>query len=188
MTRDEIEALLPFLANDTLEGEERAEVEAAVAADATLATELAALKLIRAQMRDESVQGPGEFGLARLNREIEREEQTTRMARWQGRGLLQLAAALVIAVMVGGYLLTGGQEPGGYELAGEAPAIMVSFAENTTEAEIRATLLAAGVVIVDGPSALGFYGLAPLPDVDLATAEETLRAAEGIVTSVEVAQ
>ena len=186
MTRDEIEALLPFLANGTLDGDERAEVEAALARDADLRTELATLQSIRARMQDEEVRGPGEFGLARLTREIEREAQDQRVARWQGRGLLQLAAALVLAVMVGGYFLSGDAPTGGYELAGDAPALTVTFAEDATEARIRAVLLDAGVVIVDGPSVLGFYGLAVLPDVDVATAEETLRAA-GIVTSIEVA-
>lgn len=188
MTRDEIEALLPFLANDTLEGEERAEVEAAVAADPGLAAELAALRLIRDQMQSEEMRAPGEFGLARLTREIDRELETVRVARWQGRSLVQLAAALIVAVMLGGYFLIGGDPGGDYQLAGEAPSLTVTFAENVTEAEIRAILLEAGVVIVDGPSALGFYGLAPLPDVGLEAAEETLRAAEGIVTSIEVAE
>ena len=40
MTRDEISALLPFLGNETLTGEERAEVEAAVAEDADLQAEI----------------------------------------------------------------------------------------------------------------------------------------------------
>ena len=51
MTRDEIEALLVFLANDTLEGEERAAVEAAVAGDLALQAELEALKSIRSEMQ-----------------------------------------------------------------------------------------------------------------------------------------
>lgn len=36
MTRDEISSLLPFMANDTLSGEERDAVEAALANDAEL--------------------------------------------------------------------------------------------------------------------------------------------------------
>ena len=188
MTREEIEALLPFLANDTLDGEERAEVEAAVAADPDLQTELAALRLIRNQMREEEIAGPGEFGLARLNREIEREAENARIARWQGRSLWQVAAALIVAVMLGGYFLTGGEPDGGYQLAGDEAQLTVTFAGEATEVEIRAVLLSAGVVIVDGPSALGFYELAVLPDVDVASAEETLRASDAIVTSIEVTE
>ncbi|MEC8196124.1 MAG: hypothetical protein VX228_07375, partial [Pseudomonadota bacterium] len=75
MTRDEISALLPFLANDTLEGAERAEVEAAVAADAALQAELTALQAIRQQMQadQEAAYSPGEVGLARLMRLVEAE-------------------------------------------------------------------------------------------------------------------
>ena len=66
MTRDEIEALLPFLANDTLTGEERQSVEAAVNADPDLLAELAALRAIRQTMQSDMVQSPGDMGLARL--------------------------------------------------------------------------------------------------------------------------
>ncbi|NKB28551.1 MAG: hypothetical protein GKR99_13755 [Rhodobacteraceae bacterium] len=70
--RDEVEALLPFLANDTLDGEERARVEAAVAADAELAVQLRALRRIRSEVKAEALDwSPGEMGLAKLLREID---------------------------------------------------------------------------------------------------------------------
>ena len=73
MTRDEISALLPFLANGTLEGDERAEIEAALAEDAALQAELRALRAIRATMQAEESFSPGEMGLARLMRGVEAE-------------------------------------------------------------------------------------------------------------------
>ena len=70
--RDEVEALLPFLANNTLDGEDRVRVEAAVAADADLAVQLRALRRIRREVKAEEMDwSPGEMGLAKLLREIE---------------------------------------------------------------------------------------------------------------------
>ena len=68
MTTAQIHELLAFRANGTLEGEDLATVEAALAADADLRAELAALTAIRATMQAEEVQSPGDFGLARLMR------------------------------------------------------------------------------------------------------------------------
>ena len=75
LSSDEIEALLPFLANGTLDGDELQEVTAAVAADPQLAFQLAALRGIRDTMQSEGVgSSPGEFGLARLMRDVRSEQ------------------------------------------------------------------------------------------------------------------
>lgn len=74
MTREELELLLPFHANGTLEGEELAALEAALAEDSDLAAELELLRTIRSGMQaDDEIRSPGEFGLARLMRDVERE-------------------------------------------------------------------------------------------------------------------
>lgn len=81
MTRTDIEGLLPFLANETLAGDERAAVEAAVAADPGLQTELEALRLMRHAMQAETLEAsPGELGLARLMRDVDAAPQTTQSA------------------------------------------------------------------------------------------------------------
>lgn len=182
MNRDEILALLPFLANDTLTGNERAEVEAAVAADPELQAELAALRAIRATMQAEDAYSPGEIGLARLMRDV----QMQTPARAARRPLLwQAAAAVLLAVVVGqaAFLMRPG-DPGGYQLAGEEAAFRVTIAPDTSESALRALLLEAGVEIVGGPSALGFYQLAPLDGVTLDAARAILQASE-IIESVE---
>jgi hypothetical protein len=75
--RQEAEALLPFLANNTLDGDDRVRVEAAVAADAELAVQLRALRRIRREVKAEEMEwSPGEMGLAKLLREIEIESPT----------------------------------------------------------------------------------------------------------------
>lgn len=226
MDRPEIEALLPFLANETLVGAERETVETAVAGDPQLAAELAALRAIRQQMQTEEMEAsPGELGLARLMRDIDREAApipvpeasndtmvpVTRLRLWQ------VAAAALLAVGVGQAVLTTGgrddlvtepvaaapsmaaetlaDDAGDFELAAgraasPAPAAFrVIFAPDTPEVEMRATLLDAGVEIVAGPSAIGFYDLALLDGEDgRAQALEVLQAAGPMIEIFEELQ
>ncbi|MBF9036438.1 hypothetical protein HKCCE2091_19545 [Rhodobacterales bacterium HKCCE2091] len=205
MTRTEIEELLPFLANDTLDGPERAEVEAAVASDAALAAELAALKAIRTRMQAEEAEAsPGELGLARLMRDIDRESAETgpvaatppanvvpisRLRIWQ------VAAAVVLALALGQALLVPGADQtqgGDFGLAsGDGPdaAFRVIFAPGVTEAEMRGIILDAGLEIVGGPSALGFYDLAPLDgEAGMDAARTALDAAGPLIETIEETQ
>ena len=71
--RDLVELDLAFHVNGTLEAEARAEVEALLAEDARLRSEAEALAVIRAEMQAEGIRSPGEFGLARLLRDVARE-------------------------------------------------------------------------------------------------------------------
>lgn len=158
--RDEIQALLVFLANGTLEGAERARVEAAVAADPALQAELAVLREIRGRMHEEAApQSPGDFGHARLMRDLDREVRTQRPNRlWQG------VAAAAVALMVLQFALTRSGDDvrladGGVETQA-GPVMTVAFAGTATEAEIRALLIELDLSIVSGPSALGLYRVA----------------------------
>lgn len=159
-TRQDIEALLPFLANDTLEGDERAAVEAAIAADPGLANELQVLERTRAQMRAEPFESsPGELGLARLMRDVEREPvvQMTPAAPAEPVGnvvplgrlrIWQVAAALVAAVAIGQFTLgpdMSGPEAGSLaEMATQAPAgDSFALAEGETGAPLDVAFRAA---------------------------------------------
>jgi len=186
MTREEIEALLPFLANDTLQGDERTAVEAAVADDPALAAELEALKAIRAVMQAEATEdtgySPGEVGLTRLMRGIEAETQSiapveapvVRPVIWQFAAAVLLALVVGQSVYFGNRLNDGGA---GYQLAGAA-AFEITLVETATEGAIRAMLLEAGVEIAAGPSALGFYELRLLEGVTLEEARAVLEASD----------
>ncbi|MAX72619.1 MAG: hypothetical protein CMH66_02920 [Nioella sp.] len=140
-SRDDIEALLPFYANGTLEGADRAAVEAALETDAELRADLAALQAIRQTMQTEEVASPGDFGLARLMRDVEAETPVTvppaaandnvvpvtRLRLWQ------TAAAVILAVGLGVNLLPG---------PGDAPETGRSIATDeapTTEDEAPTT-------------------------------------------------
>ncbi|MEQ8257020.1 MULTISPECIES: hypothetical protein [Roseovarius] len=202
LSRDEIEALLVFLANDTLEGEERAAVEAAVAADPQLAGELEALKAMRREMQAEEVSSPGEMGLSRLMREIDAEAgspvvpqaglpEAANLPTAPG-SFWKIAAVVLFGLVVAQTAYIGYDGGTDFELAGgESPAasaeftIRVAFAEDAAEAEIRALLLEQGLVIVDGPSAIGLYTLAAPDDAARAEAVTALMARDDIVESAE---
>ncbi len=171
MDRKEIEALLVFLANDTLEGEERAEVEAAVAADPVLQSDLEALKRIRTEMQAEEFgRSPGEFGLARLMRDIDREKaapvqqqqaQVVRPRVWQAVA----AAAVALMVAQGLFVWNRGTGDDGFAVqpAGASDdTITVAFKDGVSLTDVQALLTGLGAVIVDGPSALGLYTVRPL--------------------------
>lgn len=174
MTRNEIEQLLPFLANGTLEGDEKDAVEAAVAEDPALQSELTALQAIRETLQAEEGFSPGDMGLARLMRAVDDEQSvplpSNRPYIWQ------FAAAMLLAIVVGQALWFAQPDDGvGYELAGQA-VFEISVVETTTEADLRALLLQAGVEIIAGPSALGLYELQPLDGVTETEARAILQA------------
>ncbi|MBO6791718.1 MAG: hypothetical protein JJ894_14415 [Dinoroseobacter sp.] len=189
MTRQEIEALLPFLANGTLDGEELREVEAAVAGDSVLAQELAALTAMREGMQSELAAGPGELGLARLMRDVE--GQPPKVANlpeapssWSR--VWQAAAVIVFFALAVQSFYLWQSDKSGYQLAGDeavvsGPVLVVAFDPGATEADIRALLLDLELEIEGGPSALGLYRLAVFnPD-----ALDAVRAALGAATIVE---
>jgi anti-sigma factor RsiW len=196
-SQEELEALMVFLANETLDGEERAAVEDAVAADPALRDELAALRSIRAGMRAE-VPGfsPGEMGLARLMRDIASDSAASqsmapaanpapRQRVWMAAavvaaGLFIAQSAYVFATRDDGFGLAGG----GVTVQAEH-TITLAFVETATEAEIRAVLLDLDLNVVDGPSALGLYVVAAQNEADRAVALEQLQRRADIVESAE---
>lgn len=210
--RDELELLLPFHVNGTLSPDEKAEVEAWLAHDDTARAEAEGLAAIRADMQAEDVTSPGEFGLARLMRDVGREQAAGGGAPPQATQrpwLWQAVAALAVAGFLGQtfwtqILATRPGVPGGFQMAG-APAVVtpvpappaiplaaapvggfltVAFAPDATESAIRELLLSQGLEIVAGPSALGLYTLRA---DDPAAAQAALQVATGLVESAEPA-
>lgn len=190
--RELVEMDLAFFVNGTLDAPERAELEALMAEDAQLRAEADALAVIRAEMQTEEVRSPGEFGLARLMRDVGREAaKPVAAAPLQNRTWLwQLAAAVAVVGLLAQTLLMRDTGGNGIQLASaDAPgALVVTFAPDATEEAIRDMLLGAELEIVAGPSALGLYRLDITEGGDLSAATEALRAAAAIVESVENAQ
>lgn len=198
MTRDEIEALLVFLANDTLEGADRAAVEAAVADDPRLQAELEALKSIRSEMQAGApASTPGEFGLARLMRDIDRDtaERLSAPAPAQSldrSGIWKLATAAAVALAALQFGLYVGDRPdpvydaaGGGTVQATGSTLIVAFNADASEGAIRAALLDQGLVIVDGPSALGLYTLSAPDEAARDAAITAFEGLGGLVESVE---
>lgn len=198
LTRDEIEALLVFLANDTLEGPERAVVEAAVAEDPQLAGELEALKAMRGEMQAQTgMPSPGELGLARLMRDIDAETPSSNVPEAANSptapsGFWKIAAVVLFGLVVAQTAFFGYDRGSNVRLAGGEEAaqtyehtLRVSFVPDATEGQIRQVLLDQQLVIIDGPSALGLYTLGALDAAQKDSALAALSNATDVVESVE---
>lgn len=182
--------LLVFLANDTLDGEDRQRQLWAVDADPQLQAELAALKAVRAKMQaEEGAASPGEFGLARLMREVNANPGQPKPAKSSPWKLAAIAAMALLAVQVSMQQFATGPDAeladGGPEAPQTGPVLTVAFAPTATEQDIRALLLDLDLAIVSGPSALGLYTLAARDPEAAAHAQARLAEATGIVDSVE---
>jgi anti-sigma-K factor RskA len=198
-TRDQdLDLLLPWYVNGTLNSDEQEAVEAYLARSSDARDEVELLRALRQQVKDEQIENsPGELGLQRLKREIKQEQESgDRMA---GRTLsvasfwrpLAVAACLVVMIQAGimiGLPGGGGEvEVAGGQVARTPAVIQVTFAPEATEQEIREVLQSAGASIADGPSALGVYGLRLQGEDDAAIEEAlaNLRARGDVVTFAE---
>ncbi len=191
--REEIEALMVFLSNDTLAESEREAVESAIAKDSQLQTELEVLRSMRTKMKNEMPQTtPGEFGLMRLMREIDKEPQQHAQAAPANSRFWKIATAAVVALFAIQSVVILTNPRYNIELAGggndrqSGPALLVAFSEGATEGDIRALLLELDLVIVDGPSALGLYTLAAKDDAARGVALTRLKGAQSLIDSVEL--
>ena len=199
----ELDLLLPWYVNGTLSAEERTAVEAYLEDNSEAREEVALLTALRRQVKEQPQENsPGELGLQRLKREINRSEEQEKPQAGGGKVVsianwwrpLAVAACLAVVIQAGVLVnLTGG--PGGeVDTAGGEPllgpaVLEVTFAPSATEQEIRAVLQAAGVSIADGPSAIGVYDLRLLGPAEGDSAIEEaltkLRARGDVVTHAE---
>lgn len=188
--RREIEELLPFLLNGTLEGAELAKVEAAVAADPKLAQELEFLRAVRGDVKTRpTAQSPGEFGLARLMKDVDSERTTikpTGVSRiWQYAAV----AAVTLIIAQSALLVTAPdkllQLAGGSIETYSGPVLTVAFEADATEGEIRKLLTDFGLEIVGGPSALGLYQVSVYSEDATDAALIYLNTAAGIIESAQ---
>lgn len=193
---DEAELLLPFLVNGTLTDKEKHMVEAALAADPTLAAEARDTALLREGMRDmPSPASPGEFGLARLMRDIGREGPTASGTR-KHRGLSRFAMAIAASVallavgLIGLNAVQQGDDDSYQQASGNSGAgeLSVAFDAAASQAAVTDLLLDHDLVVVDGPSALGIYRLAVPQGADPVGVADALRQATGLVENVGVSE
>ena len=184
-----IAELLPFWINGSLSADEAAEVAAAVAANPALADEAAFLRALRDRMQAEPPgYSPGEIGLARLKRQLAPQTAPRRVSLATAAAVALIAAGLGFAAQT---LLRPApveyiQASGGTD----GPALLVAFQPTAPAQAISQALLAEGLTILDGPSALGLYRLAApdAPGADLAALAERLQARADLFEMVDFAE
>jgi len=133
------------------------------------------------------------FGWARLQRSMNEDKKATRQNWWRSQRVApwQLAASITAAVCLG-FVLPQGQAPDTdeptYQTAGEeaeAPLTRVLFTQEANQGDITALLLSLDAEIISGPSAIGFYEIAPTDagaHEDLPKALETSSLVEMVIT------
>lgn len=176
------EELLAFWVNGTLSEDEHAKVDRALAEDTGLRTKAEVLHRVRVTMQSDgaAITGPGEFGLARLHRELDVETRTAplqasqpvrfrskaRVAFWAAGSAIAASLATVAVIGPGPT-----SEPFYEQASGEASGLVVTFAPDATITEIGDLIRAGGLTIQDGPSAMGLYRLIVLPGEDVSLVE-----------------
>jgi hypothetical protein len=187
----DIEQSLPWLANETLEGEEARMAEDLARESPAAARDLEFMRGLRAQMKTmDSGNSPGELGWRRLQQQIARERKAAvRGTGW--RNIAAIAAAVVILLQAGIIGYQWSQEPVTVA-GGEGATLQVRFAPDASETAIRELLQQVHGTIVDGPGALGVYHL-KIDGADenaelAAKALEALRARSDIVLQAEQEQ
>lgn len=196
------EELLPFLVNGTLDANERALVRAQLATDSDLAEQEQVLRRIRTQMQtEETLYSPGEMGLARLMRDLDGQsriaDEPATVLGFERRPVFSALAAAIatVAVISGVNLMRGASDapeaPVYYEQAsGDAAdaVLTIAFRPNATQTQMTELMLSYGLVMVDGPSALGLYRVAPLDGDDLTELAARLAAETDIIETVDTLQ
>lgn len=188
-------ALLPFYANGTLEKEERSRVEAALQNDPALQEELEVLRELRETMQAETVEDtPGELMLARLKRDISR-EQNASPKRFDFRPLGAFAAGLAVAgflavavvPQVAAVLQWGAQGPS-YATAsgGVGHKLVVELKDDVPVHELTSLLQDLQLTVISGPSARGLYHMQGRDNAATKEALERLQAHRDIFTYLQL--
>ena len=180
MNENELRELLPWYAADSLEPDERAGVEAALAANQHLRAELAELQVMHAAVGETA--GEAQWNPALITRTLARVDAYEarqaapsglgRLGAWLAENLFSgwsgvptfakvaVAAQFALLLALGGSWLAQPEVSGGYATVGldpDAAQIKLGFQPGIDEATLRETIRELEGRIVDGPSALGLY-------------------------------
>lgn len=180
--RDEMESLLPFYLNGTLEGDDLARIERWLAEDpaAIAALEAAETEFAADAAANEAVR-PRADALSRFSAALEREaapraassaltDAFARLVRAPAWLAWAAAAAMLALVAVQAVTIAGlddGPQVAGVGEGADAPFALIAFKSDAPISAVAAILSETGATIVDGPKPGGFYRIA-IPAADRA--------------------
>ncbi|MCG8490574.1 MAG: hypothetical protein MI743_03070 [Sneathiellales bacterium] len=195
--KQELDQLLPFYVNGTLEGSDKEAVETRLKEDATFDQERMILEALRTKVKDQDMgESPGELGLARLKAEIKANKADTPPSTvaandnsvqswWRS---VAIAACVALAVLGGGQIQTAYLDEGLTTASGGAhsgPVLQIFFEETTTEKTIRSLLQQNQLNIIEGPTAMGFYRVEVLSKQNLASVMRKLETNKAVSEVLE---
>lgn len=194
----EIEELLPFYVNGTLNDAETARVEEKLAHDPDLQKELEFLRALHRNIKNTDIEqnAPGELGLKRLQKSIRDEAAQSNMrpsaarqpsSRWRiaaiaACALLFLQTAVTLPMWKDNDILTAAS--GTFSTVPAGQIVEITFVPTAREENIRALLLSIDATIIEGPSALGLYKLSIAKDIDGAVLK--LKSRKNLIETVEL--
>lgn len=183
---DDAETLLPFYVNGTLEPESREIVDAELSANPGLNDELKALSNLRETMQQlDFGTSPGQFGLARVLRDIDELEQKKPSKPVLPWSIAVAAVAALIAVGTA-WMADLGAPHYKYVSDPDENLLTVAFQPEATQAEISDLLLELQLEIKKGPTAIGLYKLASDQQSDLNELAIQLRDRRDLIESVDM--
>jgi anti-sigma factor RsiW len=194
--------LLPWYVNGTLDAEQSQQVREHVAHCVQCQDELSQLQALQLACSGARVDSDVATSFERLCARIATSEQQPRRGNWlaiarigwrdaapwlRWASTVQLFAILVLGVL----LFRGQASPATYRTLGDVDVVaattgaidrhlVVVFEPELSHARMQALLRASNARVIDGPNEAGAYVLA-LPAERIATAQEALRAAPGVL-------
>lgn len=181
----ELDEQLNLWATGRLPEAERRALEQKMEEDPALAREAEFVKALKGSMQSEPTTGPGELGLARLQKSLREEQEEApavlpRKSFWKP---VAIAASVIVAVqaamLIGPAPWENGSAvdmaPASGETVVEGPQLQIVFAPTATMTDIQTAVLSVNGSIVAGPSALGVFRMALSRDGSTDAAVQMLR-------------
>lgn len=159
MTDEELEQLLPWYVNGTLDEEESAAVEALLERSDSARQEVAFLRALSEQLSREPVPAPSELGWQRLRKQLHTVDPRPAQHWWKPG----IAAAAIVIMTLQVMIVTREPQPYDARMLGDAPSqvlenswlIQIRFDQNRPWAELTAIVRELNGTIVGGPSGIG---------------------------------
>lgn len=181
----DIDEQLNLWANGRLPEAERRALEQKMEENPALAREAEFAKALKSSVQNEPVTGPGELGLARLQKALreERDDPPAVLPRKNFWKPVAIAASVIVAVQAAMLIgpasrdngLAVDMAPASGEIAPQGPRLQIVFAPTATMTDIQTAVLNVDGSIVAGPSALGVFRLALSEDASTEAAVQALR-------------